>query len=67
MAISPQDEHIRGIIKGLGLDPGKINRFSLTMRPNEPVTVSVRMFVDEKDAELIAMELKKFHLVERGE
>lgn len=67
MPIFPQNEHIRGIIKGLGLDPGKVNRFNLTSRPGQPVTVNVRMLIDEKDAELIGMELKKFYLMEKSE
>lgn len=65
MAIVVDRKLGRRFAKTLGLDPGKVRTITLSLEPQQPVIATIEMYPDEKEVELLEMELKRYKLVEK--
>lgn len=63
MAIAYDKELGRRMCETLGLDPKKVRSIRLILEPNQAVVATIEFYPDEKEMELIDLELKRYKLV----
>jgi hypothetical protein len=59
--------HAAAICEALGLNPKKTTSVVLSMDCEQAITVTVRQYVDDKDAERLGTVLRRFNLVPEEE